>query len=77
MANNTTQNNGKNLRHCSFCGRNEQQVNFLIPSPTGLYICDFCVDTCADFENVYWTKAGCTVSCHCGPGTLGVLFVRK
>ena len=31
----------------------------------------------ADFENIYWTEAGCTVSCHCGPGTLGVLFVRK
>lgn len=31
----------------------------------------------ADFENIYWTMAGCTVSCHCGPGTLGVLFVRK
>ena len=30
-----------------------------------------------DFENTYWTTAGCTVSCHCGPGTLGVLFVRK
>lgn len=30
----------------------------------------------ADFENIYWTEAGCTVSCHCGPGTLGVLFVR-
>lgn len=30
-----------------------------------------------DFENVYWTNAGCTISCHCGPGTLGVLFVRK
>lgn len=29
------------------------------------------------FENVYWTEAGCTISCHCGPGTLGVLFVRK
>lgn len=29
------------------------------------------------FENVYETDAGCTVSCHCGPGTLGVLFVRK
>ena len=29
------------------------------------------------FENVYETTAGCTVSCHCGPGTLGVLFVRK
>ena len=30
-----------------------------------------------NFENIYWTQAGCTVSCHCGPGTLGVLFVRK
>jgi len=30
-----------------------------------------------DFENIYNTVAGCTVSCHCGPGTLGVLFVRK
>lgn len=29
------------------------------------------------FENIYWTEAGCTVSCHCGPSTLGVLFVRK
>ena len=35
------------------------------------------VDQYADFKNVYWTAAGCTVSCHCGPGTLGVLFVRK
>ena len=35
------------------------------------------VDAYADFNNIYWTEAGCTVSCHCGPGTLGVLFVRK
>ena len=35
------------------------------------------VDTYSDFKTVYWTSAGCTVSCHCGPGTLGVLFVRK
>ena len=35
------------------------------------------VDTYGDFENIYWTEAGCTISCHCGPGTLGVLFVRK
>ncbi len=31
----------------------------------------------ANFENIYWTTAGCTISCHCGPGTLGVLFVRS
>lgn len=35
------------------------------------------VKTYGDFENIYWTMAGSTVSCHCGPGTLGVLFVRK
>ena len=35
------------------------------------------VAQCAPFKNTYWTDAGSTVSCHCGPGTLGVLFVRK
>lgn len=30
-----------------------------------------------DFNETFWNEAGCTVSCHCGPGTLGVLFVRK
>ena len=29
------------------------------------------------FANTYETTTGCTVSCHCGPSTLGVLFVRK
>lgn len=29
------------------------------------------------FGTVYETIAGCTVSCHCGPGTLGILYVRK
>lgn len=29
------------------------------------------------FEIVCETIAGCTISCHCGPGTLGILFVRK
>ena len=35
-------------RYCCFCGRHENQVNFLIPSPKGVYICDFCVDTCSE-----------------------------
>lgn len=29
------------------------------------------------FREVIETEAGCTVSCHCGPGTLGIIFVRK
>lgn len=29
------------------------------------------------FDVIHETFAGCTVSCHCGPGTLGILFLRK
>jgi hypothetical protein len=29
------------------------------------------------FETLTVTTAGCTVSSHCGPGTLGVLFMTK
>ena len=29
------------------------------------------------FGEVLETTAGCTISCHCGPNTLGVLFIRK
>ena len=29
------------------------------------------------FEEVIHSQAGCTISCHCGPGTLGILFYRK
>ena len=35
------------------------------------------VDAYADFENIYWTEAGCTISCHCGPRTLGILYFHK
>jgi len=35
------------------------------------------VKECADFKTTYTTRAGCTVSCHCGDNTLGVLFIRK
>ena len=49
-----------NIRYCSFCGRNENQVNFLIPSPSGVYICDFCVEACSDliFENTEIASEG-------------------
>ena len=36
--------NNKTHKHrCSFCGREENQVAFLVPSQTGAYICDNCV----------------------------------
>ena len=41
-------NNSKPKRFCAFCGRDENQVNFLIPSPEGIYICDYCVEACSE-----------------------------
>ncbi len=29
------------------------------------------------FENVYHTNAGCVVCSHCGPGTIGILYIMK
>ena len=31
----------------------------------------------AAFQEVIETRAGCTVSSHCGPGTLGIIFIVK
>lgn len=31
----------------------------------------------ADFKEIYVTRAGCTISSHCGPNTLGVLFMTE
>lgn len=42
MASNTK----NSLHHCSFCGRDESQVHFLIPSPMGALICDICIELC-------------------------------
>ena len=49
----TTNNTTSGIRYCSFCGRKENQVNFLIPSPTGVYICDVCVDACQELIYEY------------------------
>ncbi|MBO5473970.1 MAG: ATP-dependent Clp protease ATP-binding subunit ClpX [Lachnospiraceae bacterium] len=33
---------------CSFCNKTQEQVRKLIAGPSGVYICDECVDICAD-----------------------------
>ena len=35
------------------------------------------VRACQPFEEVYHTQAGCTVSNHCGPGCMGILYYHK
>ena len=46
MANNQRPPRTSATRYCGFCGRSEEQAAFLIPSPTGLYLCNNCIDTC-------------------------------
>ena len=33
---------------CSFCNKTQNQVRKLIAGPNGAYICDECVDVCAE-----------------------------
>ena len=35
------------------------------------------VRECQPFREVLHTQAGCTISSHCGPGTLGILYFHK
>jgi len=42
----SSNNSTTNTRFCSFCGRNESQVNFLFSSSTGAHICDICIESC-------------------------------
>ena len=35
------------------------------------------VKKCGKFKNIYITRAGCTVSNHCGENTMGVLYIHK
>jgi ATP-dependent Clp protease ATP-binding subunit ClpX len=36
------------LYHCSFCGKNQDQVKRLIAGPGAVYICDECVELCRE-----------------------------
>ena len=39
--------NSDNIR-CSFCNKTQDQVKKMIAGPSGVYICDECVEICAD-----------------------------
>ena len=33
---------------CSFCGKSEAQVRKLLSGPNGIFICDECIELCAE-----------------------------
>lgn len=53
---------------------------FITHSPVTDEVDKMAYDTireCMDFAEIWDTKAGCTISCHCGEGCLGILYIRK
>lgn len=58
----------------------DKEVLFVTKTPVNAESYKATMDAVAqfgDFTTLYETDAGCTVSCHCGPSTLGILFARK
>jgi ATP-dependent Clp protease ATP-binding subunit ClpX len=45
---NNSDNQGNGPVRCSFCGKTQNQVGRLISGPNGAFICDHCVDVCAE-----------------------------
>ena len=45
---NNGDNTGNQVVRCSFCGKTQNQVGRLISGPNGAFICDHCVDVCAE-----------------------------
>ncbi|MBO6214749.1 MAG: AAA family ATPase, partial [Lachnospiraceae bacterium] len=43
---------------CSFCGKSQSQARKLIAGPGGAYICDECVDICAEIIDEEFEKEG-------------------
>ena len=39
---------GSDKIRCSFCNKTEDQVRKLVAGPGGVYICDECIDICAE-----------------------------
>lgn len=56
-----------------------RDLAFITHSPTDKDAVAAAMETAkaCGFDSVAETDAGCTVTCHCGPNCLGVLFVRK
>ena len=53
---------------------------FITHSPSEEGLVSFAIEKVKSyglFREVLETMAGCTVCCHCGPDTLGILFMRK
>ena len=64
----------------SGCDDLELDRVFVTHSGISKELVDLAVNTVRElqpFKEICVTQAGCTVSSHCGPDTIGVLYIRK
>ena len=65
----SSRSSGRTQYHCSFCGKNQDQVKRLIAGPGAVYICDECVDLCREII-VEESGASTTARAKTAPGAL-------
>ncbi len=46
-------------------------------SPENIELVKNAIEELAEFKEILVTRAGCTISSHCGPNTLGILFMAN
>lgn len=68
--------------HDRLAGRDDIMTNRLFITHSGISeeriaLVKAAVEKYMQFDEILVTRAGCTISAHCGPNTLGLLFVRK
>lgn len=68
--------------HDRLAGRDDIMTNRLFITHSGISeeriaLVKAAVEKYMQFDEILVTRAGCTISAHCGPNTLGILFVRK
>ncbi len=57
---------GRTTYHCSFCGKNQDQVKRLIAGPGAVYICDECVDLCREIIAEEASASSVSSAAGCG-----------
>ncbi|MCZ2110018.1 MAG: ATP-dependent Clp protease ATP-binding subunit ClpX [Dehalococcoidia bacterium] len=55
--------------HCSFCGKNQDQVRRLIAGPGAVYICDECVELCREIIDEESSGTAATTAAKTGAGS--------
>lgn len=52
-------------------------ITYSSATPEVIKVARDAIEKIASFETIYETTASCTIATHCGPGTIGILFMEE